>query len=51
MELNEVIENPNPDECLLRHLNYSSLEEDGLVAPGTRVTGDGIFLFSIKNNN
>lgn len=45
LELNEVIEKPNPDECLLRHLNYSSLEDDGIVAPGIRVTGDGMTLF------
>jgi DNA-directed RNA polymerase II subunit RPB2 len=44
LELNEVIEKPNPDECLLRHLNYSALEDDGIVAPGTRVTGDDILI-------
>jgi len=44
VELNEVIEKPNPDECLLRHLNYTSLEEDGLVAPGIRVTGEDILI-------
>jgi DNA-directed RNA polymerase II subunit RPB2 len=44
VEMYEKFEKPNPDECRLRNQNYSNLEEDGLVAPGMRVTGDDILI-------
>lgn len=37
----EVIEQPKPNECIRKPLNYNHLEEDGIVAPGSRVSGDG----------
>ena len=43
-ETNEQFEIPNPSECLRRPMNYSLLEEDGLVAPGLRVSGDDVLI-------
>jgi len=43
-ELNEVIEYPNDNECLLRGLHYGKLEEDGIVAPGIPVSGEDIII-------
>lgn len=37
----EVIETPDSSECILRLANYALLEEDGLIAPGSHVTGEG----------
>jgi len=41
----EVFERPNTDECVaMRHGSYAKLELDGLVSPGTRVSGTDIII-------
>eukprot|EP01126_Amoeba_proteus_P061734 TRINITY_DN8316_c0_g2_i2.p1 TRINITY_DN8316_c0_g2~~TRINITY_DN8316_c0_g2_i2.p1 ORF type:complete len:843 (-),score=171.90 TRINITY_DN8316_c0_g2_i2:283-2460(-) len=42
--IDEVVEKPSPDQCVLRNLNYSLLEDDGIIAPGTHVTGEDILV-------
>jgi DNA-directed RNA polymerase II subunit RPB2 len=44
VDVNEIFEIPKSEECMLKPLNYSHLEEDGLVAPGVRVSGDDILI-------
>jgi DNA-directed RNA polymerase II subunit RPB2 len=43
-EYSDVFEVPSPAECILRPMNYSLLEADGIVAPGQRVSGDDILI-------
>jgi DNA-directed RNA polymerase II subunit RPB2 len=42
--LMETFERPNSDECQLRPIDYSKIEDDGLVAPGARVSGNDIII-------
>lgn len=43
--MNETIEKPNPAITTgLRHGVYDKLDDDGLVPPGTRVSGDDILV-------
>jgi len=41
IEYSEVLEIPKRTECTMKALNYNYLDEDGLVPPGQRVSGDG----------
>lgn len=41
----EEIERPNPDCTMgMKHGTYDKLDEDGLIAPGTRVSGEDIIV-------
>ncbi|UPQ98204.1 subunit RPB2 of DNA-directed RNA polymerase II [Chloropicon primus] len=43
--VNEVIQKPEPEVTLgLKHGDYNKLDEDGLVAPGTRVSGEDVVI-------
>ena len=45
VQMEEFFEQPNPDTCSgFRHGCYEKLEEDGLVAPGTKVSGGDIII-------
>ena len=43
--VNEMIQKPQPETTLgLKHGDYNKLDEDGLVAPGTRVSGEDVVI-------
>lgn len=37
----ELIEMPDPTQCIPRNANYALLDPDGLISPGCHVTGEG----------